>query len=87
VSSKFSPRLRKLLLKPDEGGRLRGLLEISPAADKIALRRDLERAGANIQSWSDEGHLVSIEIPLARVAELDGIDDVTYVEAIEPFVV
>jgi hypothetical protein len=74
-----------MLLKPEPGGHVRALAEISPDADPTALRHALEAAGADIRTWSVETHLVSIEIPITRLVELNGIGAVVYVEAVDQY--
>lgn len=79
--SKFSPQLRKALLTARHGESVRGLAEISPLADRAVLARKLEACGADVESWSEQGRMVGISIPVDRASELDAIDDVIYVEA------
>ena len=80
MSPKFSPKMRKALIGGNGNASVNGLVEISPAADKVVLRQQLEKAGARIEAWSEQGRTVSITIPAGRLLELDALDDVVYVE-------
>jgi hypothetical protein len=85
LSAKLSPRLRKAILQRPTDRLIRGLVEISPSADSVALRQNLQSAGAEICSWSAGAHVLTIAIPASRLVELDAVDDVIYVEADDKF--
>ena len=63
----------------------RQFIEVAPGADPDSLRRRLEAVGAEIHSWSEQARIITIEIPVKRLRELDALDDVVYVDASEPF--
>ena len=80
MEAKFSPRVRRLMLVPDAGS-LRVFLEIAPDSDRAALDAALHEAGASIVSWSNDGRVITAEIPRSQLAQIAALRDVTYVEA------
>lgn len=84
-SAKLSPKLRRSLLSGDSERIVSGIIEVAPGADPDRLRRRLEAVGAAIRSWPDQARIVTIEIPVKRLRELDALDDVVYVDASEPY--
>ena len=85
LGSKFSPKLRKALLRSPADTVVRGLIEVAPDADADALSRELTRLGAVVRSWSEQGHTLTVDIPLGRVPMLEPIGGVLYVEADERY--
>lgn len=85
LSSRLSPRAKKMALTGGEEVPVRALIQVAPAADPDELRGALAAVGAEAGSWSSETRLLVAEIPagaLARVAELPGV---VYVEAESPY--
>ena len=81
LSGRLSPQAKKLVLAaaPDRPVRLH--LQVAPAADRDALAKELEAAGATVGAWLEEPRLLAIEAPAAsleRIAELPGV---VYVDA------
>jgi hypothetical protein len=77
---KFSPRLRRIISATKGDNFVRGLLQVSPSANTARLRVRLESIGAEIQSWPDHSRLITIRIPSSKLAELQNVDEIVYVE-------
>jgi hypothetical protein len=85
LGSKFSPKLRKALLREPGDTVIRGLVEIAPGTDADALTRELTSIGAEVRSRSEQARLITVDIPLSRLQMLDALSSVLYVEADERY--
>ena len=85
LSSKLSPKLRKAVFQKSGDTVVRGLVEIAPGTDQEALGRALALLGAEIRTRSEHAHLLTIDIPVNRLTELDGVHGIVYVEADERY--
>ena len=83
--SKLSPKLRKAVMKSAGETIVRSLVELVPGADLDALARALTSLGAEIRARSEQGHTVTIDIPVSRLPELNSLDGIMYVEADERY--
>jgi hypothetical protein len=81
LSSRLSPGAKKQLLSAGQGQVLKSLLSVAPAADVRDLRRELAACGATVHSWMEEARLLSVDIPVERLAEVADLPGVVYVEA------
>ena len=84
LSPKFSPKLRRTLLKPSTGV-VRSLVELSPSANEEQFRSQMEPLGAEVRSWSQQGRVATVDIPGEHLSELGDLDEVVYVEAGETY--
>jgi len=85
LGSKFSPKLRKALLREPGDTVVRGLIEIAPGTDADALSRELTSLGAEVCSRSEQARLITVDISLSRLQKLDALSAVLYVEADEMY--
>jgi hypothetical protein len=85
LGSKLSPKLRKTIFKTAGDAIVRCLIEFAPGADQEALSRALTSLGAEIRTRSEDAHLLTIDIPVSRLAELDTLKGIVYVEADERY--
>lgn len=85
MGSKLSPKLRKALFKASGDTLVRSLVEVAPGTDKEALSRALTSLGAEIRTWSEQGHVLTIDIPVSALSALDAVPGIVYVEADERY--
>ncbi len=84
LSPKFSPKLRRTLLKPSPG-LVRSLIELAPSADEQQFRDHMQPLGAQVRSWSQQGRVATVDIPSEHLSQLGDLDEVVYVEAGEQY--
>jgi hypothetical protein len=85
LGSKLSPRLRKAALQKPGETVVRTLVEVAPGTDEDALIRALASLGAEIRTRSEQAHLLTIDIPVSRLHELESVKGIVYVEADERY--
>jgi hypothetical protein len=78
LSPKFSPKTKRMVLSGNHGA-VRSLVELSPAANEQALASRFEELGATIRSWIDSTHVISLDIPIDRLADVANMKDVIYI--------
>jgi hypothetical protein len=79
LSPKFSPKTKRMVLSGNHGAAVRSLVELSPAANEAAMASRLEELGATIRSWMDSSHVLSLDIPVERLADVANMKDVIYI--------
>lgn len=60
-------------------GTLRSLVEISPNANSDALASSFKALGAEVRSWLNQAHVVSLDIPVKHLPDIAKLKDVVYV--------
>jgi hypothetical protein len=80
LSNKLSPRAKKAMLMAGEGQRLSCLLQVSPSRNVQKLRRELEEMGGSIKSWTEETHLMSVEMDASHLSDMADLEGVVYIE-------
>ena len=78
VARKLSPKVRRAFLS-GKRNTIHGLVEVSPTADSQALASSFRELGAQIRSWTQQAHVVSLDIPVQHLREIASLDDVLYV--------
>jgi hypothetical protein len=79
-SRKLGPHARRIVAS-HACDVVEGLVEISRSADPRRVKRDLERAGAQVFGLSRNTGYVRVEIPGDHLDALTKVSDVLYVEA------
>jgi hypothetical protein len=79
LSPKFSPKTKRMVLSGNHGVAVRSLVEFSPATDEAAMASRLKELGATICSWMDSSHVLSLDIPVERLADVANMKDVIYI--------